>query len=109
MSISIGASASSGASAPPVKLPRPSQSADRTQAAQQTVRTQSAIATAQQALANANGLVDQDKRNHSPGCVACDQKLVDKAQAQLTHAKASASDQAVGTLMPPGSTVDFSA
>ncbi len=49
------------------------------------------IVAAQQALAAANSQVDLDKRNHSPGCVACDQKLVDKASIALAQAKAAVS------------------
>ena len=107
MSIGIGAAASGGAYALPVKPSGQAQSAKTPEAAQQTAKTDAKVAVAQQALANANSVVDQDKRNHSPGCVACDQKLVDKAQGQLTQAKASASDQTAETPLAPGSTVDF--
>jgi len=50
-----------------------------------------AIQAARHALAAANAAVDQDKRNHSPDCVACDQKLVDKADQQLALATSQAS------------------
>lgn len=46
--------------------------------------------SARQALARANGIVDQDRRNHSPDCVAVDQKLVDKAQLQMAEAQSAA-------------------
>lgn len=45
-----------------------------------------AMLAARQALAKANAMVAEDRRNRSPGCVACDQKLVDKAQTQLAQA-----------------------
>jgi hypothetical protein len=51
---------------------------------------QAAIADAKQALAKANAAVDADRANHSPSCVACDQKLVDQAQAQLAQISAAA-------------------
>ncbi len=109
MSISIGTAAGTGALAVPARSPGPARAADPALAAQQTARTQSAVAAAQQALASANGIVDQDRRNHSPGCVACDQKLVDKAQMQLAQAKASATDQTAQAPIPPGSLVDLTA
>lgn len=109
MSVSIGAAASGGTYALPFRLVGQAQSARTPEAAQQTAKTDAKIAVAQQALANANSIVDQDKRNHSPGCVACDQKLVDKAQGQVTQAKASASDQTAQTSLAPGSKVDFTA
>ena len=49
-----------------------------------------ALATAKQALDQAQGRVDADKRAHSPGCVAVDQKGVDKATADLAHAQTTA-------------------
>ncbi len=49
------------------------------------------LATAKQALHQAQGRVDADKRAHSPGCVAVDQKGVDKASADLAHAQTAAS------------------
>ncbi|WP_457104332.1 hypothetical protein [Methylobacterium sp. P5_C11] len=109
MSISIGAAASGGAYALPVKPFGQAQSADPALSAQQTAKTQAKVAAAQQELANANGIVDQDKRNHSPGCVACDQKLVDKAQAQLAQAKASGNGETSQAQLPPGSLVDLTA
>ena len=48
-----------------------------------------AVAVAKQALDQAQGRVDADRRAHSPGCVAVDQKGVDKASAELAHAQAS--------------------
>ena len=50
-----------------------------------------AVLLARQALAKAkaNATVDADRRAHSPGCVACDQKLVDKAAAQLSAAQSA--------------------
>lgn len=108
MAIGIGATASGSVYTPLIKRAGLAHSDDPVQAAQRSTRTQAAVAEAQQALANANGIVDQDKRNQSPGCVACDQKLVDKAQVRLTQAKASESDQASQTQSPPGSAVDFS-
>lgn len=106
MSIGVGAAASGGVYGPPIKLPGQAQSANPAQTTQQAVKTQSAVAAAQQALASANSIVDQDKRNHSPGCVACDRKLVDNAQVQLAQVKASASNQTAQTL-EPGSIIDF--
>jgi hypothetical protein len=49
-----------------------------------------ALSDARQALAKADAAVDQDKRNHSPDCVAFDQKAVDKASADLAQAKSEA-------------------
>ncbi len=49
-----------------------------------------ALATAKRALDQAQGRVDADKRAHSPGCVAVDQKGVDKATADLAHAQTTA-------------------
>ncbi|MCJ2137185.1 hypothetical protein MKK69_24605 [Methylobacterium sp. J-026] len=109
MASSIGSVTPRGADTLSFKPLGQSQSAKSVQAAQQATRTQAGVATAQQALADANSVVDQDKRNHSPSCVACDQKLVDKAQAQLAHAKASASDDNVQTPPAPGTTVDITA
>ena len=55
------------------------------------------VAAARKALSNAQAAVDTDKRHHSPDCVACDQKLVDKAQLQLAQAKSSPPPSATGT------------
>ena len=49
-----------------------------------------ATATAKQALDQAQGRVDADKRAHSPGCVAVDRKGVDKATADLAQAQTTA-------------------
>lgn len=62
-------------------------------------KSEARIITAQQALDKANSIVDQDKRNHSPSCVAVDRKLVDMAQRQLAQAKASTIG--VATYCPP--------
>lgn len=59
--------------------------------AAKTTANPAQIVAAQRALAAANSQVDLDKRNHSPGCVACDQKLVDKASIALAQAKAAVS------------------
>ena len=75
MSIGIGAAASFGTYALPVKAPGPTHSVDPAQAAHQAVKTQAKVAAAQETLANANSIVDQDKRNHSPGCVACERAV----------------------------------
>ena len=48
-----------------------------------------AIALAKVALARANATVDADKRAHSPDCVACDQKLADRASADLQATRSS--------------------
>lgn len=48
------------------------------------------LATAKQALDQAQGRVDADKRAHSRACVAVDQKGVDKASADLAHAQTAA-------------------
>lgn len=109
MSISIGAAASRAVYALPGTSPGQAQSANTIQAAQQAARSQAAVTAAQQELAKANSVVDQDKRNHSPGCVACDQKLVDKAQVQLTQAKGSTSEKTTQMPLPLGSTIDFTA
>ncbi|MET3483139.1 hypothetical protein [Methylobacterium sp. 1973] len=109
MSISIGAAASGGAYTLPTKPFGRPQTADPALSAQQAAKTQAKVAVAQQELANANGIVDQDRRNHSPSCVACDQKLVDKAQAQLAQAKASDNGQTSQAPLPPGSLVDLNA
>ena len=53
-------------------------------------RDTAAIVQARQALAKASATVDADRAAHSPGCVACDQKLVDRAQLQLSGARAVA-------------------
>jgi hypothetical protein len=50
---------------------------------------QALIADARLALANAYSIVDADKRNHSPACVACDEKLIDRARVQLAQAEAA--------------------
>ncbi len=76
-------------------------------AKQQATKAQAKVETAKQALASANSIVDEDRRNHSPGCVACDQKLVDRAQVQLDHARIDEPTAAVQTPRPPGSTLDF--
>lgn len=47
-----------------------------------------AVAVAKQAMNQAQGRVDADRRAHSPSCVAVDQKGVDKASADLAHVKA---------------------
>ena len=49
-----------------------------------------AVAVAKQALDQAQGRVDADRRAHSPGCVAVDQKGVDKASADYAQAQAAA-------------------
>ena len=59
-------------------------------AAQKPKADAQALATAKQALDQAQGRVDADKRAHSPGCVAVDQKGVDKATADLAHAQTAA-------------------
>lgn len=65
---------------------------------------QGAVADAKQALAAAESRVDEDKRNHSPGCVACDGKLVDAAQRQLAQANAAVqADQAASGSASSGS------
>ena len=51
-----------------------------------------AVIQAQQLLAKASSMVDADKAAHSPGCVACDQKLVNQAQNALSQAVAAASN-----------------
>lgn len=51
--------------------------------------SEQAVIEAQRALAAATARVEADKRAHSPDCVACDQKLVDKAQQQVAALKAS--------------------
>ena len=51
-------------------------------------RSPAAIAARQQ-LAAAQARVDADQRAHSPGCVAIDQKGVDRAQAALSQATSS--------------------
>ncbi len=48
-----------------------------------------AVAVAKQALDQAQGRVDADRRAHSPGCVAVDQKDVDKASAEFAQAQAA--------------------
>ncbi len=48
-----------------------------------------AVAVAKQALDQAQGRVDADRRAHSPGCVAVDQKGVDKASADYAQARAA--------------------
>ncbi len=48
-----------------------------------------AVAVAKQALDQAQGRVDADRRAHSPGCVAVDQKGVDKASAAFAQAQAA--------------------
>ena len=55
-----------------------------------------AMLAARQSLAKASAMVAQDRLNHSPSCVACDQKLVDKAQDQLARATTTAT--ATGTM-----------
>lgn len=109
MSISIGASGANGTYTQPFKSAGQVLSAHTPQVAPQTARSQALIAAAQQALTKANGVVDQDRRNHSPSCVACDQKLVDKAQIQLSEARATASNESPQTLPSPGSIVDLTA
>jgi hypothetical protein len=109
MLASIGAAAPGGTYALPFRQVGQAQSADPALSAQQATKTQAKIAAAQLALASANSIVDQDKRNHSPSCVACDQKLVDKAQAQLAQAKAPSNDQTSRELLAPGSLVDLTA
>ena len=59
-------------------------------AAQQPKADAQALLTAKRALDQAQGRVDADKRAHSPGCVAVDQKNVDKASADLAHAQVTA-------------------
>lgn len=81
--VSTGALASSGA-ASVSQVPAP-------QAASGSQPDNAAIVAARRALAAANSQVDTDKRNQSPDCVAADQKLVDKAQIQLTQAQATVS------------------
>ena len=71
-------------------LGRP-RAADDDQSAAQKPKAAQALATAKRALDQAQGRVDADKRAHSPGCVAVDQKGVDKASADLAHAQATAS------------------
>lgn len=109
MSVGIGAAASASSYTPAIRPFGSKASADSALSAQQATKTQAKIAAAQQALASANSVVDQDRRNHSPGCVACDQKLVDKAQAQLAQAKASGNDQPSQASLAPGSLVDLTA
>lgn len=46
-----------------------------------------AAVTAMQALARANASVDQDRRNHSPSCVAVDQIRVARAEQALACAE----------------------
>jgi hypothetical protein len=107
MSLGLSAASTSGAYRVPVKPPAQTHVADPVQAVQQAAAARARIVTAQQALASANGVVDEDKRNHSPGCVACDQKLVDKAQAQLAQAKTSERTQVSQPSNPVGSTLDI--
>lgn len=109
MSNSIVAASSSASSALPVKAPGQAPPARPVPATQQAAKTQALVAEAKQSLSEANSIVDQDKRNHSPGCVACDQKRVDKAQVQLAKAMASAVDQTAQAPTLPGNTVDFTA
>ena len=51
-----------------------------------------AVIQAKQSLARAISEVDADRQAHSPGCVACDQKLADKAAADLAAAQSAASN-----------------
>ena len=55
-----------------------------------------AIAVAKQAVDQAQGRVDADRRAHSPGCVAVDQKGVDKASAEVARLQAQANAATVG-------------
>ena len=48
------------------------------------------VVRAKQALAQAQARVDADHRAHSPDCVACDQKGVDKAASELASVRSSA-------------------
>lgn len=48
-----------------------------------------AVAVAKQAINQAQGRVDADRRAHSPSCVAVDQKGVDKASAELAQVQAA--------------------
>ena len=57
--------------------------------AQRPGADEQAIAVARQALHQAQGRVDADHRAHSPGCVAVDQKGVDKASAELAQAQSA--------------------
>ncbi|TXM64657.1 hypothetical protein [Methylobacterium sp. WL120] len=109
MSSSINAVGVGGTYTLPFKPVGLTKSANSAETAHPAAKTQAAVAAAQQALAKANSTVDQDKRTHSPDCAACDQKLVDKAQGELTQAKASASDLASQTSLSLGSKVDFTA
>ncbi len=63
-----------------------------------TVPDTAAMQAARQGLANATAAVDQDHRNHSPSCAACDQKLVDKADVQMAQALAAAKGGGVNVL-----------
>lgn len=107
MSLSIGATTSNGIYALPFRPAGQSRSAASTESTNQAAKVQAKVTAAQLALANANSVVDGDKRNHSPGCVACDQKLVDKAQAQLSQARASADEQPMQAPTSLGSTIDI--
>ncbi len=60
-----------------------------------------AALAARKALAVATAVVGEDKRNHSPSCVASDQKIVDRAAVTLATADAAASKD---TTPPAGST-----
>jgi hypothetical protein len=54
------------------------------------VTNAAAIAAAQQALVNANSEVDTDKLDHSPACVAVDERHVEQAEIALAQAKSAA-------------------
>ena len=55
---------------------------------------EAAVTAAKQALATDEFNVQIDQRNHSPSCVACDQKLADAAAQQLAQAQNQAQSQA---------------
>jgi hypothetical protein len=57
-----------------------------------------ALQAARHTLANANAAVDQDRRNHSPSCVAFDQKQVDKADLQVAQAESKTSAGAINLM-----------
>ncbi len=56
-----------------------------------------AVAVAKQALDQAQGRVDADRRAHSPGCVAVDQKEVNEASAEFAQAQAAETAATVDT------------
>ncbi|WP_419728897.1 hypothetical protein [Lichenicola sp.] len=56
-----------------------------------------AIALARQAMNQAQGRGDPDRRAHRPGCVALHQKGVDKASAELTQVQAAENAAAAGS------------